>query len=68
MAVDSDRYKKILDTKMDRKEFLRYLGVFTAGLIGMSRFINIFQKPLDKLRSNKQPDKGGGYGSSPYGK
>jgi cytochrome c biogenesis protein CcdA len=66
--MDKDSHKKILETKMDRREFLRYVSLITIGLVGIHHFLEFFQKPLEKLNSKQVDSKTGGYGSSPYGK
>lgn len=63
--MDKQKLNKIMTTEMDRKQFLGYMIGVTVSLIGLSRFIEVLQRPFT---SNKPVAKReSGYGSTPYG-
>ena len=55
------RFKDLLQTKMNRKEFLQYAGASLLAIIGVTGLLNSITKNVGSKRSS------GGYGSSPYG-
>lgn len=50
-----------LDSQMDRKEFLKYVGISALGLVGITSIIKSLQMNAPRQKSSN------GYGSSPYG-
>lgn len=62
--ANNKKIKKVLDTEMDRKEFLRYVGIVAVGVLGINNLISSITKPIQKT---KKPETGG-YGRSAYGK
>lgn len=55
---------KILDTEMERKDFLKLLGIGAVAAVGVSGIIKAMSQP-----TQKQPAKSSavGYGSMAYG-
>lgn len=55
---------KLLDTEMERKEFLKLLGVGAVAAVGISGIIKAMtQQPVKPTAKNVD----GGYGSTAYG-
>ena len=53
----------VLEQEMDRKDFIKYIGVGVLLLLGGNMIIGALNT-LDKSHTSKRQD---GYGSSPYG-
>lgn len=60
---------KLLDKKMDRKEFLVHIGAAVVALSGITAIIKNITDPHAKIKktSTKSLNVNHGYGSSPYG-
>lgn len=59
-----DNFENILETEIDRREFLAYCGATLLGVFGISSVIKaLTQAPSSKTKNNIP----GGYGSSTYG-
>lgn len=65
--MDRNQLEKVLSTKMNRREFIQYLGVLLASLVGVSKLASMLKKPLSNKSSTKVKVDSG-YGSNPYGK
>ncbi len=69
MKLDNKYLQKLLDTPMDRKQFLRHLGVAILGIIGINQMISLLLQSHPETRklteSTKTKSKfgGGRYGS-----
>lgn len=57
-----DHFENLLETEIDRREFLAYVGAALLGVLGVSSLLKI----LTQTPSNKK-SASGGYGSSTYG-
>jgi hypothetical protein len=57
--------QRLLETEMDRKEFLAYLGGLILAVVGISGLIKSITLPQE--HSSSKPSTKGGYGSSAYG-
>lgn len=55
----------ILQTEMDRKDFLRYTGIGMLGVLGIGSIIKSIQAFLSG--NHEQKSRGSGYGGRPYG-
>lgn len=53
----------LLEKEMDRKDFLKHIGVASIALIGLPTII----KSISSVGTTPQPSKSQGYGSSAYG-
>lgn len=61
----------LLQEKMDRKDFLKYAGAVTLGVIGVTGLVRMLLggRNLTIPETNETPKQSsGGYGSSSYGK
>lgn len=59
-----DNFEYLLETEVDRREFLAYCGATLLGVLGISGLVKILtQSPSSKTKNNIP----GGYGSSTYG-
>ena len=56
---------KILDTEMERKDFLKLLGIGAVAAVGVSGILKAISQPTTK--SNNTSSTGNGYGSMAYG-
>lgn len=67
--MDFEPLNKLLDKKMDRKEFLIHIGAAVVAVSGVTAIIKSITDPHGK--NKKKPaslkSSGGGYGKSPYG-
>lgn len=63
-----DFVDKIMNTPMDRKEFLRYMGVVIIGIMGVNSVISAFLRhhPEGKKLTQKASS-GSKFGTSRYG-
>lgn len=63
-------FKVVREKKMDRKDFLKYVGLFLLSIVGLKTFAGLLMESGDYAVGNTtQPNNGaGGYGSSKYGK
>ncbi len=57
----SSELSELLDTEMDRKEFLAYAGATVLAVVGVSGLLKMLTAPL------KSKSVSSGYGSSVYG-
>jgi hypothetical protein len=62
MALHED-VQTLLQKEMDRKDFLRHLGIGLAAIIGITTVL----KTISSLGSSDQKQQGTGYGSGVYG-
>ena len=60
--------KNILDKKMDRKQFLQYIGLVLLGLTGINSILSHIAKPERLKDLGTTPSKGSKFGASKYGK
>jgi hypothetical protein len=58
-----NQFENLLDTELDRREFLAYLGATVLGVLGISSLLKLVTGPAAKKRSTTP----GSYGSSTYG-
>lgn len=58
--------QQLLETEMDRKEFLTYLGASLLAVVGISGLLKALAPPTKQ--NNSQSNSRTGYGSSPYGR
>lgn len=58
-----DESKALLQKEMNRKDFLKLVGVGVVALTGVSSLL----KTLSTLGGDSAPSRSLGYGSSPYG-
>ncbi len=57
-----DHFENLLETEVDRREFLAYAGAAALGILGISSVLKVLtQSPSNKRHVS------GGYGSSTYG-
>lgn len=56
----------VLDKKMDRGEFLKYLGLMFVTALGISSILNNLSQ-LDKNHNTNYKKATKGFGSGPYG-
>ena len=56
---------KILDTEMERKDFLKLLGIGAVAAVGISGILKAVSQPT--VKSNHTASKDTGYGSMAYG-
>lgn len=54
---------ELLQKEMDRKDFLRHVGIATAVIVGLPTFLSV----LAKLQSGSLRQQTVGYGGSSYG-
>lgn len=54
---------ELLQKEMDRKEFLRHVGIAAAVIVGLPTFLSV----LSRLQGGSIRQQTVGYGSSPYG-
>lgn len=54
---------ELLQKEMDRKEFLRHVGIAAAVIIGLPTLLNV----LSRMQSGSLRQQSAGYGSMPYG-
>jgi len=61
-----ENISELLAKEMDRKDFLKHVGVAIIALTGVAGVINVLsgQQRLNNLGKSNAPQ---GYGSSPYG-
>lgn len=62
MALHDDM-QTLLQKEMDRKDFLRHLGVGFAAIVGITTIL----KTISNLGGSDQKQQGTGYGSGVYG-
>ena len=67
-----EKIHEILEQEIDRKEFLRYLGVGLLSLVGIMNLIHnldhfLGTKSKTKTTASTSQKPSGGYGSSAYG-
>jgi len=59
----------IREKEMDRRDFLKYVGIILLGVIGLRGLISLLSNsndnPINKLSNNSE--KGHGFGSGRYG-
>ena len=69
MAI-KNQLDALLQEKMDRKDFLKYVGTLILGVIGVTGLVRILlgSRGLTPPNTSNPPKSGGGYGSSPYGR
>ena len=60
--------KNILDKKMNRKQFLQYIGLVLLGLTGINGILSNIMKPERIKDFGAVPNKGSKFGASKYGK
>jgi hypothetical protein len=56
----------ISDKEMDRKDFLRYVGVILLGVVGLKGLATLIASS-EKALTNSDKTKGSGFGSGRYG-
>ncbi len=63
--------KTILQTlekqDMDRRDFLKYSGMFVLGIVGSRTFLGMFLPQEVQLKPNVQSNESRGFGRSRYG-
>lgn len=66
--MDLEPLNKLLDKKMDRKEFLTHIGAVVVAVSGAAAIIKNLTEPRGRHRkTTKKAGKSSGYGQSPYG-
>jgi len=63
--MDLRPLQKLLETEMDRKEFLAYVGALILAVVGIAGIIESLSSP--SRQNSTQPNNKVGYGSSTYG-
>lgn len=58
-----NQFENLLETEVDRREFLVYAGATLLGVLGISGLL----KSLTQSPSSRKNATAGGYGSSTYG-
>jgi hypothetical protein len=59
--------QQLLETEMDRKEFLAYMGATALAVTGVSGLLKVLTQPMQRSGA-KQPERTSGYGHSAYGR
>ena len=69
MAIKT-QIEALLKEEMDRKDFLKYAGTVTLGVIGFTGLVRMLlgSRSLTSAPDGKTKLQGSGYGSSSYGK
>lgn len=62
-----DKLESLMQTEVNRKEFLKYVGVALLGLIGATTMLQNLNKALDHKKPGQKTQKSG-YGATPYGR
>jgi len=64
--VSWQNINKLMEQEINRKEFLRYIGIAVLGLIGVTTMMSNLNKALSG-KSTKTRAVSSGYGGSAYG-
>lgn len=59
-----DKFENLLETEVDRREFLAYCGAALLGVLGVSGLIRTLTQSSSSITKERTA---GGYGSSTYG-
>lgn len=59
--------QQLLETEMDRKEFLMYVGASVLAVVGISGLAKSLAPPTKQGKSQSSDKIGYGYGNSTYG-
>lgn len=62
----TDQFHELLETEMDRKEFLAYAGATLLAVIGVSGLFRVLTQPV-LSKHTTQHHQADGYGSGVYG-
>ena len=65
--IGFDRLDEIMKTEVNRKDFLKYIGIALLGLVGVTNMLQNLNKSLGHSNPTPKNSKTG-YGSSPYGR
>ena len=60
-----DKMNQLLEQEMDRKDFLKNVGIAIVGLVGISSVLSAFGQFGQKQSTDKQSR---GYGNTAYGR
>ena len=58
---------KLLDAEMERKDFLKLIGLGAVAAVGVSSIVKAMSQQTSQNGSKSMSQSSAGYGSSPYG-
>lgn len=61
------QFNELLQKRMDRKDFLKHVGIGLVALTGATTVLKAFTPALDSSQLGQQAQSGYGYGTSVYG-